>query len=150
MEKERKREAQKFENLEEKRKFFGKIKWFLMIFLKFYFDGKHKIVGTSFSSHNKISYIKNLMHIWFYQKYNTKICPINLGFSKFLSWPLSSSSWSFLSLSLCLSIYEIYSIKYSYFTENVIYFKLDLETPNTADSYHRKPGTIYSQWNYLS
>ena len=37
-----KREKQKFENLERKRRFFGKIKSFLIIFLNFYFDGKNK------------------------------------------------------------------------------------------------------------
>ena len=145
MEKERKREAQKFENHEEKRRFFEKIKWFLMIFLKFYFDGKNKN-SASFSSHNKISYIKNLMHIWFYQKYNTKICPINLGFSKFLSWTLFSSSWSFLSLSLSLSLYIcLWTLfnKVFLFYWKFDYVKLDLEAPNTADSYHRKSGTIY-------
>ena len=36
------REVQEFENLEDKRNFFGKIKSFLMIFLKFNFDGKNK------------------------------------------------------------------------------------------------------------
>ena len=35
-------EVQNFENLEDKRSFFGKMKSFLMIFLKFYFDSKNK------------------------------------------------------------------------------------------------------------
>ena len=38
----------------------------------------------------------------FYQKYTTRICLINLKFLKFLSWTLSSSSWFFLSLCMCM------------------------------------------------
>ena len=37
-----KREVQKFEKLEDERSLFGKIKSFLVIFVKFYFDGKNK------------------------------------------------------------------------------------------------------------
>ena len=53
-----------------------------------------------------------------------------------------------LSLCVCISLYELYSIKPSYFTENMIYVTENLR--RTADSYHLKSGTIYSQWNYLS
>ena len=43
---------------------------------------KTKIVDRSFNSHNKISYIKNFMHIYILtEKHQT----INIGFSKFLS-----------------------------------------------------------------
>ena len=35
-------EVQKFENLEDKTNYYGNIKSFLMIFFKFYFDGKNK------------------------------------------------------------------------------------------------------------
>ena len=47
-----------------------------------------------------------------------------------------------LILSLCLSIfiYELYSLKLSYFKENVIYVKLDPGAPNTADSDDPKSG----------
>ena len=55
-----------------------------------------------------------------------------------------------LSVCVCKSIYEFYSIKPFYFTENLIYVKLDPEAANTGDSYHLKSGSIYSQWDYLA
>ena len=45
-------------------------------------------------------------------------------------------------LSLCIYIYEFYSIKLSHFTEAKIYVKLDRKAANTAHSYHLKSGTI--------
>ena len=63
---------------------------------------------------------------------------------------LSLSRSLSLSLPLSLSVYELYLIKTSYFTENMIFVKLDLEAVSTADSYHLKSGTIYSQSYYLS
>ena len=47
-----------------------------------------------------------------------------------------------LILSLCLSIfiYELFSLKLSYFKENMIYVKLDPGAPNTADSDDPKSG----------
>ena len=59
---------------------------------------KIEIVDTSFNWHNRISYIKNLMHVWIDF---TKICIINLKFSKFLSWNLSNSC----CFSLCVWIF---------------------------------------------
>ena len=53
-------------------------------------------------------------------------------------------------LSLCIFIYEFYSIKPSHFTSTKIYIKLDLKEANTAHSDRLKSGTIYSQWNCLS
>ena len=41
-------------------------------------------------------------------------------------------------------------MKPSYFTETNTYVKPDPKAENTADCYHLKSGTIYSQWNYLS
>ena len=62
--KHRKREVQKFENLEDKRSFFGKIKSISDNFYKsFILMAKVQIVGISFNCHNKFLYIKNLMHI---------------------------------------------------------------------------------------
>ena len=56
-------ELQKFENLEDKRIFFGRTKSFFDNFLKvFFLIAKIRLVVTSFNCHNKISYIKNLMH----------------------------------------------------------------------------------------
>ena len=43
-----KSEVQKFENLEDERSLFGKIKSFLIIFVKFYFDGKNKFSQKNF------------------------------------------------------------------------------------------------------
>ena len=99
----------------------------------------------------------------FYQKYPTKICLLNLGFSKLsffhelfpdhpdsFSLSLSPALSLSLSLSLSVSIYELYSIKPFYFTENMIYVKLDAEAANISNSYHLKSSIIYSQWNYLS
>ena len=47
-------------------------------------------------------------------------------------------------LSVCICIYEFYSIKPSHFTETKVYVKLDPYAANTAHTY------IYSKWNYLS
>ena len=63
-EKERKREVQKFENLEDKRKSFGTIKSIFDNFSKVIFNKAYlEIVDTSFNCQNKILYIKTLMHI---------------------------------------------------------------------------------------
>ena len=43
-----KREVQKFEKLEDERSLFGKIKSFLIIFVKIYFDGKNKFSQENF------------------------------------------------------------------------------------------------------
>ena len=95
-----KNETQKFENVEDKRSFFGKIKSVFDMFLKLLF------------------WWQNLMHHIniFYDKYTTTICLINLNFSKFLSWTLSS-----FFLSLCICIYDFYSIKPFHFTKTKIY-----------------------------
>ena len=79
--KEGKNKVQKFENVEDKRSFFGKIKSIFGNFLKVLF------------------WWRNLMHYIniFYHKYSTKICLINLKFSKFLSWTLPDS--------FCLCVY---------------------------------------------
>ena len=69
-----------------------------------------------------------------YKFYQIQICLINLGFSKFLSWTFSSTSWFFLSV--CIFIYELYSIKPSYFTETMINVKIDPKTANTEHSDH--------------
>ena len=50
-----------------------------------------------------------------------------------------------LSLWVCISLSELYSIKPFYFTENMIHVKLDPEAANTADSYHLKSGRISSK-----
>ena len=65
MAKKRKRRAvKKSENLEDKRSFFGRIKYiFLQLFKSLILMTKIKIVDTRYNCHNKISYIKNLMHI---------------------------------------------------------------------------------------
>ena len=47
-----------------------------------------------------------------------------------------------LLLSVCICIYEFYSIKPSHFTETKIYVKLDPKAVNTAHSYNLKSGTI--------
>ena len=52
-----------------------------------------------------------------YQKYTSKICLINLGFSKFLSWTLLSSSSGFF-FSLCV---YIHSWTLFFFTESMIF-----------------------------
>ena len=58
------RGVQKSENLEDKTSFFGKTKkHFLKLFQSLILMAKIKIVDTSFNCHNKISHIKNLMHI---------------------------------------------------------------------------------------
>ena len=59
-----KSEVQKFDNLENKRIFFGKTKNIFDNFLSFILISKIKIVETSFNCHNKISYIKNLIFIF--------------------------------------------------------------------------------------
>ena len=63
--KEGKSEVQKFDNFEDKRLFFGTTKNIFDNFLSFILIAKIKIEGTSFNCHNKISYIKNLMHTYF-------------------------------------------------------------------------------------
>ena len=55
-----KSEVQKSEKLKDKRWFFGKYKAFLKSFILMV---KMKIADTCFNCQNKISYIKNLMHI---------------------------------------------------------------------------------------
>ena len=70
---------------------------------RFILMAKTKIVYTSFNYLNRISYIINWCICNFYQKYTTKICLINLGFLKFLSWILSSSFWFFLSM--CVNLF---------------------------------------------
>ena len=52
--------------------------------------------------------------------------------------------------SLCIFIYEFYSVKPFHFTSTKIYVKLDLMAASTAHSDRLKSGIIYSQWNYLS
>ena len=47
-----------------------------------------KIVDTSFNCHNKMSYIKNMMHKYFLLEITTQICLTELEFPKFLSWTL--------------------------------------------------------------
>ena len=60
----KKRGVQKSENLEDKRSFSGKIKkGFLLLFQSLILMEKIKIMDISYNCHNKISYIKNLMHI---------------------------------------------------------------------------------------
>ena len=55
---------------------------------------------------------------------------------------------SFQLILILYELYELYSMKPSYFTGNMIYVTENVR--RTADSYHLKSGTIYSQWNYLS
>ena len=59
----KKRDRVKYENLIISRIFLVKQKAFLVIF--FILIAKIKIVDTRFNYHNKISYIKNLMHTYF-------------------------------------------------------------------------------------
>ena len=60
--KEVKSEAQRFDNLEDKRIFFRKTKSIFEFFRSFILIA---IVDTSFNCHNKIPYIKNLMYTYF-------------------------------------------------------------------------------------
>ena len=55
-----------------------------------------------------------------------------------------------LSLSVCISVYEIYSVKPSHLTQTMFYVELDSEAANTAHCYHLKSGTIYPQSNCVS
>ena len=84
------------------------IKSFLIIFLKVYFDSKKQEQWTQASI---LTIKSDTSKIWWiykvYQKYTINICLINSGFSKFLSWTLSSSSCFFLSLCMCISIYKL-------------------------------------------
>ena len=72
-------------------------------------------------------------------KYTTKICLINLEFHNSFHELFQILS---LSVSLCICIYEFYSIKPSHFTKTKIYVKLDPKAANNAQSYYLKSGTI--------
>ena len=91
---------QKFENTEDKRSLFGKIKSFLMKVLFWWEKRKWWIQALILTVKCHTSKIWCICK--FYQKYTSKICLINSEFPKFFSSIFSNSSDSF---SFCVYIH---------------------------------------------